>query len=606
MYFLMYGGAAAVLMFVGLVPFGVSNTQKTLLSVAAFVVAGLIGWLFMPVLAWNFYSNWILLLALGVATLFLGREMGTGGSRASMMAWLPAVVGIAMLTMVPLITTFSLFHADKYHRLLGEPVESTFDTDVSPVNINQVRRVDQDLAKTLGSKRIEEQPGLGSRVDLGVMNIQTVNGCFTILDGDKEERHLCFENELVWVGPLVHSGFFKWLTNDATPGYVLVSATDPTKVHMVTAIKNSDETDRAAVARMGNQATAKAGFEHIALRYMDTGGFWGDYVVRHVRTNGFMSDGLTDYSFEIDNSGRPHWVITQYERTVGYSGADARGVVVVDVQTGAIKRYGISDTPGWIDRIQPESIVTTQLDNWGAYVNGFWNAVLAKADVVKTTPGMSLVYGADGRSYWYSGIQSAGSDTGTNSFVLVDTRTKEVRRYMVAGANESAAKASAENAPGVREANFSGTNPILYNISGQPTYFLTLKGDDGLVKMFAFVSVRNYETVGVGRSAPAALRDYQNALIREGRGVAVQDLTTQDRIEAAVKDVIQIGDTFYLLLEGQDGNEFYGTSDVSPELKWARPGIQVVVITQRGDLNSLQIYAFDIPSLAISSLPDSK
>ncbi len=173
---------------------------------------------------------------------------------------------------------------------------------------------------------------------------------------------------------------------------------------------------------------------------------------------------------------------------------------------------------------------------------------------------------------------------------------------MIAGANEAAARASAENSPGVREAGFKGTNPILYNISTEPTYFLTLKGDDGLVKMFAFVSVRNYETTGVGRSVASALRDYQNALIREGSGIDLQDTATQLRIEAAVTGVVQVDDTFYLLLEGWDGAEFYGTNDVSPELKWARPGQTVTVIVRQGDLRSMQLYAFDIPSLKISDI----
>jgi len=215
-----------------------------------------------------------------------------------------------------------------------------------------------------------------------------------------------------------------------------------------------------------------------------------------------------------------------------------------------------------------------------------------------------LVYGSDGRSYWYSGIQSAGSDRGTNSFVLVDTRTKEIRRYMIAGANESAARSSAENAPGVREAGFRGTDPILYNTAGEPTYFLTLKGGDGLVKMFAFVSVKNYETVGVGQNVAEALRNYQNTLIREGQGVNLQDLTTQVRIEGVVSKAIQIDNTFYILLEGHEDVEFYGTNDVSPELKWASAGENVVLFVQSGDLKSQQISAFDIPSLGVSDLEE--
>ena len=605
MYFFIYGGLAAFITFFLLSLEGIRhNRTRICASGFTFVLFGLCGWLLMPVFRWNFAGNWLLLILLGAVLIpiLLWPRAGQESKSLLRIGAIPALIGLFMLVLVQPASTWSMFYASRYHALLGEPRVSVFDADVSPVDIDQVRRVDQRLAWNLGSKRIEEQPGLGSRVALGRMNIQTLNGCFGIQDGSGSEQVLCFENELVWVGPLVHAGFIKWFTNHTTPGYVLVSATDPTKVHLITAIAGAQtEAAARAVADVdGSQAGSE--FVPLKLRYLNAGGYWGDYLVRHLRTSGYASEGLTDYSFEIDNTGRPSWVITRYERSIGFSGADTRGVLVVDALTGEITRYMVADAPGWIDRIQPERIVKQQLNYWGAYVHGFWNALFSKRDVVQTTPGMSLVYGADGRPYWYSGIQSAGSDKGTNSFVLVDARTKEARRYMIAGANEAAARASAENSPGVREAGFKGANPILYNISTEPTYFLTLKGDDGLVKMFAFVSVRNYETVGVGRSAVSALRDYQNALIREGRGFDLQDTATQTQIEAVVTESVQVDDTFYLLLEGWEDVEFYGTNDVSPELKWARPGQTVNVVVQQGELRSMQLYAFDIPSLKISDI----
>lgn len=605
MYFFIYGGLAALITFFLLSFEGIKhNRTRVSASGLTFALFGLCGWLFMPVFRWNFAGNWLLLILLGVVLTFMLQWSRIGQESKPLLTACaaPALVGLFVLVLVQPASTWSMFHASSYHALLGEPRVSVFDEDVSPVSIDRVRRVDQRLARNLGSKRIEEQPGLGSRVALGRMNIQTLNGCFGIQDGSGSKQALCFENDLVWVGPLVHAGFIKWFTNHNTPGYVLVSATDPTQVYLVTAIAGArTKAAPRAVAEMDGSQT-RSEFTPLELRYLNAGGYWGDYVMRHVRTSGYASAGLTDYSFEIDNDGRPFWVITRYERTIGFSGADTRGVLVVDALTGQINSHTVSDAPAWIDRIQPEQLVRRQLNYRGAYIHGFWNALFSKRDVVQTTPGMSLVYGADGRPYWYSGIQSAGSDKGTNSFVLVDARTKEARRYMIAGANEAAARASAENSPGVREAGFKGTNPILYNISTEPTYFLTLKGDDGLVKMFAFVSVRNYETTGVGRSVASALRDYQNALIREGSGIDLQDTATQVRIEAAVTEVVQVDDTFYLLLEGWDDAEFYGTNDVSPELKWARPGQTVTVIVRQGELRSMQLYAFDIPSLKISDI----
>ncbi len=498
-----------------------------------------------------------------------------------------------------------MFHADSYRSILGAPIQSEFGADVSPVNIKRVRHVDQPLARRLGEKLIEEIPGLGSRVNLGTMNVQTVNGCFGIRDGNGSEKDVCFDKQLIWVGPLVHDNVFKYWGHGTTPGYVMVSAIDPTVLYMVMAVKPIDESAQSPAkdnGRMGAADLTQSAYKEMNLRYLMNGGYFGSYVKRLVRANGYMSSGLTDYSFEIDDSGRPHWVITRYDRTVGFNGEDTVGVVVVDLQTGDIKEYGIDDAPVWIDRIQPESVVTQQLNDWGNYIHGFWNSVFAQTDIIKTTPGMSLVHGANGQAYWYSGLQSAGSSQGTNSFVLVNTRTKKVRRYLIAGANEQAAQASAENAKGVKEAGFKATSPILYNVRGIPSYFMTLKGEDGLVKMYAFVSVKNYETVGVGGSAQEALRDYQNSLIQQGQGLNADDLVKRERIEAVVLGAVKDGKFFYLRLEGQDGKEFFGTSDVSPELKWTEPGHKVVIDAYVGEQNSIPIIQFDNTDLKISTL----
>jgi hypothetical protein len=41
-------------------------------------------------------------------------------------------------------------------------------------------------------------------------------------------------NNLYWVAPLLHSGFFKWFNNqEGTAGYVMVSATNERDVRLV-------------------------------------------------------------------------------------------------------------------------------------------------------------------------------------------------------------------------------------------------------------------------------------------------------------------------------------------------------------------------------------
>jgi hypothetical protein len=57
----------------------------------------------------------------------------------------------------------------------------------------------------------------------------------------------------------------------------------------------------------------------------------------------------------------------------------------------------------------------------GNYVHGYWN--FSNANKLQITEGLTLVYGNDNKSYWYTGLTSVGKDESAVGFV--DTRTKE-------------------------------------------------------------------------------------------------------------------------------------------------------------------------------------
>ena len=50
----------------------------------------------------------------------------------------------------------------------------------------------------------------------------------------------------------------------------------------------------------------------------------------------------------------------------------------------------------------------------------------------------------------------------------------------------------------VQQMRYEATFPLLLNIADQPTYFMALKGADGLVKMYAMVNVQQYQLVETG------------------------------------------------------------------------------------------------------------
>ncbi len=56
---------------------------------------------------------------------------------------------------------------------------------------------------------------------------------------------------------------------------------------------------------------------------------------------------------------------------------------------------------------------------------------------------MTLVYGKDNKSYWYTGITSTGKDESAVGFVLVDMY-QETTFYKQGGATQFAAQSSAQ------------------------------------------------------------------------------------------------------------------------------------------------------------------
>lgn len=435
----------------------------------------------------------------------------------------------------PILLSTPVLFSQQYRNLLGPVTESSFSSDVAPINLGQIRIVDEEIAARLADKKIGEIPALGSEVQLGQMSLQKVR------------------DQLFYVAPLEYRGFFQWWSNrqKGSQGYVMVSATNPQDVHLVQQVNGED----------------------IRLKYQ-TKGFFLEDLHRHLYLSGLVDVGIGDLSFEVDDDLHPYWVATLYRNKIGYGGSDVVGVAVVDAQSGEIQRYGPEEVPRWVDRVQPEDFLFHQIRDWGAYVNGFWNTLLAKTGTLRPAgDGLHLIYGDDDNVYWYTGISSSGKDESTVGFVLVNSRTKEVRWYKVAGANELSAKKSAEGQ--VQEKAYRAGSPVLYNIGGVPTYIMPMKDKEGLLKAVAFVSVENYNIVGVGADMESAYRLYRQNLAQTGLADIGSSEMKQSILRGPVSrisQVVQHGESYYfLMLEGQSP-VFMGAASLSPKLPLVRPG----------------------------------
>lgn len=523
----------------------------------AFLVVAIYAIVQLPVLRLDFTSLFSVLVIFfviaGVLDMML--DKGERTSKAAKINFSIAIILIVYIIVVPFVTSSPILHSKAYRNLLGEVKESNFTKDVSPVSVKDIRLVDEDMAMRLGDKKLGEVPAIGSISKLGKFHIQSVNG------------------ELYWVAPLVHRDLIKWFTNmDGTKGYVMVSASNPQDVRLVQDIDGKP----------------------INIVYQPDAYLHQD-LKRHMYLKGYVNVGMTDFTLEIDDKGNPFWVVTLYEHSVGYSGSNAIGVATVDPETGNISSYDIEDAPKWIDRIQPDEFVISQINDWGTYVKGFLNAVISEEGVLVATEGASLVYGDDGKSYWYTGITSAGADDSTIGFMLVDTRTKEAKLYKQPGATETAAMVSASGK--VQEKNYEATFPVMYNILGKPTYVSSLKDKAGLVKMVAFVSVEDYTIVGIGETKEDAFRNYREQLKSKGNKVTIENSTSQENstgiVERINSDVSDGNTYYYFTIDSLKDVIFTVSSKVSNEIPITRDGDRIKVGYEKGQKGSIDITEFD-------------
>jgi hypothetical protein len=503
----------------------------------------------LPVISYGFSGITVLFIIIAALLFFTFSKFTISSDGKSykpvQVFWkIPALlIGIAIIYsfILPFFTSHPLFRSEDYRNLIGKVENGDKLTNhIAPISMNEIRVVDESLAYLLGEKILGSQPALGSQAHLGEFYIQKVNG------------------KLYWIAPLEHSGFFKWLNNKkGTTGYVMVSATNERDVKLVQEVNGKP----------------------IFLKYQQEAYFQSN-LHRYLYFNGYNTIGLTDFSFEIDDTGMPYWVVTKYKKQVGFSGNDATGIVVVNAQNGEIKEYNIKNTPTWVDRIQPISFIKDQLNDWGEYVKGYWN--FSNENKLQITEDLTLVYGKDNKSYWYTGITSVGKDESAVGFVLVDTRTKQTTFYKQSGATEFAAQSSAQGK--VQEKGFVASLPIPYNINNIPTYVMTLKDNGGLVKMYAMVSISDYTIVGTGNTMREALTAYKTAFNSSGNKINLDSKSAKKVVESTIiriQNDVKNGNSFYYFTVKDYPNIFVGSSQISNQLP----------ITTIGDLVKI---SFDI------------
>ncbi len=442
---------------------------------------------------------------------------------------LAAVIAVGIY-IISLLIFSPIFNYKAHRGLIGNVEGVEFSNEIEHIDLKQLPTIDKDVAYKLADKKLGEIPSLGSQVTIGDLTLQSVAG------------------QLYYVAPLEHSSLFKWFTNrEGTTGYIKVSATNQSDVQLVTELNGKD----------------------IKIKYLDSAYLFSDlHRAAYLRD---MKAGHTDFTFELDDEGNPYWVITRYDNAIGITEEKAVGVLVLDAQTGESNVYGIEDAPKWIDRIQPARYIRNYIDKWGELVHGIFN--FSDKDKLTSTDGMNLIFNND-TCYYYTGVTSVGNDEGLVGFMLTNTRTGETSMYKTSGATETASMKSAEGK--VQQYRYTATLPYLINIQNEPTYFMTLKDSNGLVKQYAMVNVKNYNIVGVGDSLQSTLNKYLEGLTNTN--ISLEGSNSEETIEGEIERiglVVKDGTSIYdIKIKGQN-NIFSVSTETSREVALSSIGDKV-------------------------------
>ena len=264
-------------------------------------------------------------------------------------------------------------------------------------------------------------------------------------------------------------------------------------------------------------------------------------IKKHKLTN---SDS---FAFDMDGA---FWVVPTFKFSGVGLKRDVCGVVIFNPITGESDYYDVSSVPTWVDNVYKADVILEQVNDWGKYKNGFWNSKFGQKNVVATTEGYNYMAMNDD-VYLYTGITSLASDESNIGFILTNMRTKETKFYGVPGAEEYSAMASSEGQ--VQQMGYVSTFPLLINLNNRPTYLMSLKDNAGLVKMYAFVDVVDYQKVVVS-DVSLGIREASRAYLSKMgfNDVNLDKLTIKDITIASIKSYSVNGNSVFYIVDTKE------------------------------------------------------
>lgn len=513
-----------------------SKTKNVVISlITTIILGGIIYYLMLPPINLSSLFFWLYLLILssiyGLVSFCLSVDrLGRVNSlpKSSYLSVSSMVVAFLLILFVNFCLS-PLFHASSYASRITIDESRTFTDDIAPVNFNALPLLDKDSSQKLGDRVMGQMPELVSQF--------YVSDLYTQIN---------YNDKIVRVTPLEYEGLIKYFSNrnDGVKGYITVDSV----------------TGEATLTKLEE-----------GMKFMPSA-FFNEDLNRHLRMH-YLTDIFGEAQFEIDNEGNPWWIVPVIKYTGVGLKSEIAAIITLDPQSGKTEKYPVSEVPSWIDHVYSASLIIEQVDDWGKYRTGFWNSIFGQKNVVQTTEGYNYIAMNDD-VYLYTGVTSIVSDESNLGFILTNMRTKETNFYAAPGAEEYSAMASAEGQ--VQQMQYTSTFPLLINLNGKPTYLISLKDNAGLVKMYAFVDVADYQKVTVTDSSKGILeaaKNYLGGFVQTGDELITKEITIST-LQTAILD----GTTYYYITD-IEGKKYRASLKLSPlSMPFVQVGDKLTVI----------------------------
>lgn len=488
--------------------------MKLVAVIAALVFAAVYYYVALP--AVNIHSSdlwmFMIIVVLIVAAVYLGKKKPTRFELKRLKGFKVIVAAGVLVVGAYLIGSLlssPIINAKKYQQLL-KVEEGEFTKDIEELSFDQIPLLDKDSATLLGNRK------MGSMVDM-----------VSQFEVDELYSQINYQDQPVRVSPLRYANLIKWFTNqkDGIPAYV--------KIDMAT--QNTE------------LVKLKEGMKYTTSDHFNRN------IYRRLRFK-YPTYIFDDLSFEIDEEGVPYWVCPVKKYNIGlFGGVTVGRVVLCNAVTGETEDYAIDEVPEWIDHAYSADLLVQLYDYYGTLKHGYFNSILGQKDCLITTNGYNYL-AIDDDVWVYTGVTSVSGDQSNVGFVLMNQRTMETKFYAIEGATEASAMSSAEGQ--VQNLKYVATFPLLLNISGEPTYFIALKDDAGLVKKYAMVNVQKYQIVAIGDTVSECEEVYTELMYQNGIKVDEPDNreveTMTAKISKIAQGVIEGNSHYYIMLEGSE------------------------------------------------------